>query len=56
MGKESHEYACEIGKNAGIFSGFFGPAAGRAWHRLLITSKIGVLELVKDAPASKEFS
>jgi hypothetical protein len=39
-----------------VFSGFFDPAAGRAWHRLLITSKIGVLKSVKDAPASKEFS
>jgi hypothetical protein len=30
------------------FSGFFGVAAGRAWHGLLIASKIGVLKSVKE--------
>jgi hypothetical protein len=30
-----------------IFSGFFPKLAGRAWHGLLIASKIGVLNSVK---------
>jgi hypothetical protein len=38
------------------FKWFFGKLAGRAWQGLLIASKIGVLNSVKDAPASKEFS
>ncbi|MES2757145.1 MAG: hypothetical protein V4693_07200 [Pseudomonadota bacterium] len=38
------------------FQWFFGQRAGRAWHGLLIASKIGVLNSAKDAPASKEFS
>jgi hypothetical protein len=39
-----------------IFSGFLGNLAGRAWHGQLIAGKIGVLNSVKDAQASKEFS
>jgi hypothetical protein len=39
-----------------IFSGFLGKMAGRAWHAQLIAGKIGVLNSVKDATASKEFS
>jgi hypothetical protein len=35
---------------------YFGITADRAWHGLLIASKIGVLKICKDAPASKEFS
>jgi hypothetical protein len=35
---------------------YFGITAARAWHGLLIASKIGVLKICKDAPASEEFS
>jgi hypothetical protein len=38
-----------------ILSGFLGNLAGRAWHGQLIAGKIGVLNSVKDASASKEF-
>jgi hypothetical protein len=35
---------------------YFGITPDRAWHGLLNASKIGVLKICKDAPASKEFS
>jgi hypothetical protein len=35
---------------------YFGIRGDRAWHGLLIASKIGVLKICKDAPASEEFS
>jgi hypothetical protein len=38
------------------FSVVFWARTADAWHRLLIASKIGVLNSAKDAPASKEFS